>query len=286
VLGCSYVLDSQRPPFDAHGPSDLEDLLATHDFPDELRARAHAFRARLLAARLTKYGVGRGDAARELRAAADGRSVVLVGGQVEDDASIRLGTFDVADNLTLLRRARRRHPDAFVVFKPHPDVVSGLRRGHVSVSEARRVADVVLDAEIAAADVLDAVDRVEVMTSLLGFEALLRGLAVACHGLPFYAGWGLTEDLVPCSRRDRRLDLDALVAGALLLYPHYVDPRSGRPCTPEWLLEHLPRVPATPVRRPEAAAVAFAAALSRGWRRLSGATPRLSPPAGPAAAGD
>jgi len=286
VLGCSYILDAQRPPFDAHGPSDLEDLLAGHPFPAELRARARAFRERLLQARLTKYGVGRGGAVGELRAAAAGRPVVLVAGQVEDDASIRLGTFDVADNLTLLGRARARHPDACVVFKPHPDVVSGLRRGHVPRAQALAFADLVLEAEIATADVLDAVDRVEVMTSLLGFEALLRGLPVACHGLPFYAGWGLTEDLVPCRRRGRRLDLDALVAGALLLYPSYVDPRSGRPCTPEWLLEHLPRLPAAPVRRPEAAAVAVAAALSRAWRRLAGGVPRPSSAPRAAAAGD
>jgi capsular polysaccharide export protein len=119
----------------------------------------------------------------------------------------------------------------------------------------------------------------------LGFEALLRGLPVACHGLPFYAGWGLTEDLAPCPRRGRRLDVDALVAGALLLYPYYVDPRSGRPCTPEWLLEHLPRVPSAPVRRPEALAVAVAAALRRGWRRLSPAAPGFAPRPG-AAGGD
>jgi capsular polysaccharide export protein len=285
VLGCSYVMDSQRPPFDAHGPSDLENLLAAHPFPPEMRARARAFRERLLQARLTKYGVGRGGGVDHRRVAA-GRPVVLVAGQVEDDASIRLGTVDVADNLTLLTRVRARHPAAFVVFKPHPDVERGLRRGHVPRAAALRFADLVLDADVATADVLETVDRVEVMTSLLGFEALLRGLPVTCHGLPFYAGWGLTEDLVPCRRRGRRLDLDALVAGALLLYPHYVDPRSGRPCTPEWLLTHLPRVPAAPVRRPEAAAVALGAALSRAWRRLTGASARPLSAPGAVAAGD
>ena len=286
VLGCSYVLDAQRPPFDAHGPSDLEDLLAERAFTPALLDRARTFRDRLVRARLTKYGIGRGDAGRRLRAAAAGGELVLVAGQVEDDASLRLGTFDVADNATLLERARARHPRAYLVFKPHPDVVSGVRRGHVPARTAARFADLVLDAEIAAADVLDVVDRVEVMTSLLGFEALLRGLPVACHGLPFYAGWGLTEDLAACARRGRRLDLDALVAGVLLLYPHYVDPRSGRPCTPEWLLAQLQCVPAAPVRRPETLAVAAAAAVSRGWRRLSAGGSGLPPAPGPAAAGD
>ena len=38
-------------------------------------------------------------------------------------------------------------------------------------------------------------DRVVCMTSLMGFEALLRGIPVTTFGRPFYAGWGLTRDL-------------------------------------------------------------------------------------------
>jgi capsular polysaccharide export protein len=59
------------------------------------------------------------------------------------------------------------------------------------------------------------------MTSLVGFEALLRRLTVVVYGKPFYAGWGLTQDRKPISRRIRRLTLDELVAAALLLYPRY-----------------------------------------------------------------
>ncbi len=58
------------------------------------------------------------------------------------------------------------------------------------------------------------------------------------HGLPFYAGWGLTDD-PGCPRRTRRLTLDELVAGALILYPRYVDPRTGLPCPPEVLVQRL-----------------------------------------------
>ena len=61
------------------------------------------------------------------------------------------------------------------------------------------------------------------MTSLVGFEALLRGLPVVTYGQPFYAGWGLTRDHAPLARRTRRLSLDELVAGALLRYPRYVN---------------------------------------------------------------
>jgi capsular polysaccharide export protein len=77
------------------------------------------------------------------------------------------------------------------------------------------------------------------MTSLAGFEALIRGKSVTTHGQPFYAGWGLTEDLCPVARRTRNRSLDELVAAALILYPTYLDPVSGLRCGPELLIERL-----------------------------------------------
>ena len=60
-----------------------------------------------------------------------------------------------------------------------------------------------------------------------------------CYGQPFYAGWGLTHDLVPPTRRTRRLTLDELVAGALILYPTYVSRTTGKFTTPERALDEL-----------------------------------------------
>ena len=63
------------------------------------------------------------------------------------------------------------------------------------------------------------------MTSLVGFDALLRGKKVVIYGQPFYAGWGLTQDVFASGeaflRRGRKLSLDELVAGALIYYPIY-----------------------------------------------------------------
>ena len=67
------------------------------------------------------------------------------------------------------------------------------------------------------ADLIDRVDAVETMTSLAGFEAMVRGKHVAVHGRPFYAGWGLSEDLDPPPRRGRTLSIDELFAAAILL---------------------------------------------------------------------
>jgi capsular polysaccharide export protein len=70
-------------------------------------------------------------------------------------------------------------------------------------------------------------DTVHTMTSLVGFEALLRELTVKTYGLPFYAGWGLTQDSAQCARRTRSLTLEELVYGCLELYPRYYSSDKG-----------------------------------------------------------
>ncbi len=130
-------------------------------------------------------------------------------------------------------------PDAYILFKPHPDVDAGHRAGRIDDADALRLADrIVRDVPMPA--LLDAVDGVHVLTSLTGFEALLRGRDVTVHGSPFYAGWGLTRDLgpaLPC--RTRRLVIDQLAAAALILYPRYLDPVTGLLCPPEILVGRL-----------------------------------------------
>ncbi len=232
----SLTLDARRPYFDPSGPSDLELLLATAAFPPALLARAAALRAALVARGVTKYNLG---GAAPALPATPGRRRILVPGQVEDDLSVLRGAAGgVRGNLELLRAVRAAHPDAFIAFKPHPDVEAGFRRGAVPPDQARALADAVLD-KAPIAPLLDQVDAVHTITSLTGFEALLRGRAVTCWGQPFYAGWGLTEDRAPIPRRVRRLTLDELVAGALILHPRYQDPVTGLPCPPESLLDRL-----------------------------------------------
>ncbi len=84
------------------------------------------------------------------------------------------------------------------------------------------------------------VDELHVNSSLAGFEALMRGKRVTVHGVPFYAGLGLTVDRGPVpARRTARRSLDELVAAALLVYPRYLDPETGLPCPAEVLVERL-----------------------------------------------
>ncbi len=233
----SIVVDSLGIYYDPTRPSDLEALLAETDFTPALCARARALGDAIVRAGISKYSSGAGHRARI--DSPSGRRRVLVAGQVEDDLSVRLGGGEVLGNLDLLRRARAAEPDAWLIFKPHPDVDAGHRAGRIEDAEALRHVDAVVRGTPMPA-LLDAVDGVHVLTSLTGYEALLRGRDVTVHGCPFYAGWGLTRDLGPVSpRRRRRLSIDALTAAALILYPRYLDPLTGLPCPPEVLVERL-----------------------------------------------
>lgn len=232
----SLIFDRQGIYYDATRPSELEGLIAASaDLPEAALARAAALRAAVVAAGVSKYNLG----ASGPPVLPQGRRIVLVAGQVEDDASIRLGcSGPVRTNAALLAEARRLNPEAFLVWKPHPDVEAGLRPGRIAAQEA----DLVLRG-LSAPAALGAADEVWTMTSLLGFEALLRGRPVTTLGMPFYAGWGLTRDLgPPCPRRGGGVTLDGLVHAALIAYPAYADPATGEAMTAEeavaWLARH------------------------------------------------
>ena len=218
----SFVLDSKGIYFDPGQPSDLEEMLNTRVFAEEDMARARYVRNFIVKHGITKYNQ------EPLQAVqwpdSEGKHLILVPGQVEDDASIRFGCDPqgVCTNLGLLQAARQAFPDAYIVYKPHPDVSSGNRVGAVPEAEARQLANHV-ETSASVISCIEACDGVVTMTSLTGFDALLRGKQVVVHGRPFYAGWGLTQDMIPVPRRLRRLTLDQLVAAALLHYPLYWD---------------------------------------------------------------
>jgi capsular polysaccharide export protein len=225
----SLVLDPQGIYYDPSQPSRLEVLLQKGEFSGRDLARAKRLRELMLSSKISKYNL---PAAEPLQIRArPGQKVVLVPGQVADDASVRLGTQGVGDNLSLLRAVRSAEPDAYIVYKPHPDVLSGNRSGSLSHVDAPPWDQLV--GQVPVATCLASVDAVHTMTSLVGFEALLRGLPVVTYGQPFYAGWGLTLDRAPIARRTRRLTIDELVAGTLLHYPRYVSWSASCFCSAE-----------------------------------------------------
>ncbi|WP_209833485.1 capsular polysaccharide biosynthesis protein [Ruegeria sp. HKCCE3926] len=227
----SLVTDEVGIYYDPTKPSQLENLISERATlrPDQ-ELRVERLIERLLVDGLSKYNTGQ-----SAPVLPHGHRI-LVPGQVENDASILLGTNTVRSNLDLLNTAREANPEAILIYKPHPDVEAGLRDGQI---DAESIADLVVT-RTDPASLLTQVDEVWTMTSLLGFEALLRGVKVTTLGAPFYAGWGLTTDLdtVPV-RRGARPSLMGLVHATLIDYPRYFDPITRQPCPVEVAVERL-----------------------------------------------
>jgi capsular polysaccharide export protein len=215
TLPASIVIDRVGIHYDPSRPSDLESYLSSHPFAETERRRAAD-----LIARITQHGLTKYNLAGKIVDLPPAQKISLVIGQVANDASMQCGAAGLGTE-ELVARARAIHPDAFLVYKPHPDVVSGLRAGLVDAAADLIVRDGDLPALIHRADCI------HVLSSLTGFEALLRGKEVHVHGQPFYAGWGLTTDHNPPPRRQRKLALTELVAATLIAYPFYCHPDTG-----------------------------------------------------------
>lgn len=231
----SLALDDLGIYYDPTRESRLERLIAQSvDLPRHALHRAAELRTRMVALKLSKYNLQASGVALP-----SGQHTVLIPGQVEDDQSILKGAGQVKTNLELVEATRAAFPDSHLIYKPHPDVMAGLRNGGAADPKIAQIADQVLpDADIAA--LLDQVDCVSTITSLTGFEALLRGKDVVCFGAPFYAGWGLTDDRGETpSRRVAKPSIEGLIHAALVDYPHYWDPVTGVPCAVETILDRF-----------------------------------------------
>lgn len=245
----SVVIDKQGIYYDATQPSDLEQLLVHCEaLTPEQQARVQSLWQQLLEQRVSKYNVGQANTPNSFnKAQISSHRRLLIVGQVEDDLSVQYCGSSITTNSALIARVRQDHPDAYLIYKPHPDVEAGLRSGKVAESILALVDSVAY--EMAMPDCLDAVDEVHTISSLTGFEALLRGLKVSCYGLPFYAGWGLTTDIDAASapkctylqrrQRSSALTLEQLIYCTLIAYPLYRLPHGFGLAQPEQVIDYL-----------------------------------------------
>ncbi|EAJ6134976.1 TPA: capsular polysaccharide biosynthesis protein [Campylobacter lari] len=227
----SLIVDSKGLYVDPSKPSDLEDILQNHIFDESLKQRAKKLITTITQNKFSKYN----GLKHEKLNFNTNKKVILIPAQVEDDASMILGGAGF-DTLKLLQSVRKANKNAFIVFKPHPDVLSGNRKGLKDKSIILKYCDEIIE-DVSIDSAINACDEVHTITSTSGFDALLRGKKVVVYGKPFYAGWGLTSDLYEIPRRTRMLSLEELVAGVLILYPRYIHPKSKNLCEVELALD-------------------------------------------------
>lgn len=249
----SVVVDDVGIYYDATKPSRLESILTTIRLTKEQICQAQELQSLLLTKRVSKYNVGTVNKdflqqIEQFKSVKPNRKIHLVVGQVEDDASVQNCASQIRTNAELLSKVRTDFADDIVIYKPHPDIEAGLRVGGVDTVTLKK-ADLVAH-HIAMPDCLDVCQVVHTISSLTGFEALIRGLDVVCYGMPFYAGFGLTTDIVEMDNppkkaalerriRQTALTIDELIFATLVLYPIYRLPHGYGLATAKQVIDYL-----------------------------------------------
>ncbi|MBF7042054.1 capsular polysaccharide biosynthesis protein [Campylobacter volucris] len=227
----SLVVDSNGLYIDPNQESDLEYILQNYEFDENLKQRAKNLINTIIANKFSKYN---GLKHENLKFNTN-KKIILIPAQVEDDASMILGGVGF-DTLKLLQVVRENNKNAFIVFKPHPDVLSGNRKGLKDKNIILKYCDEIIE-NVSIDSAINASDEVHTITSTSGFDALLRGKKVFTYGKPFYANWGLTNDMHNISRRTKKLSLEELAAGVLIIYPRYIHPKTKNLCEVEVALD-------------------------------------------------
>lgn len=225
----SIIVDDLALPVDGGRPSRLERLIAAA--PGGVDGAGKQIREQMVRHKLSKYN---NLPHRQPAIEPSQRRRILLVDQVHGDVSVprALGSrrsFDRMLNDALESGAQ-------CVVRTHPDVMAGYRKGYITERAARTTGVVLLADKVSVASILDVVDEVWTVSSQVGFDALLRGIPVRCYAVPFYAGWGLTEDrggpaaLSALARRaTAKPSVDQLTAAALGHYPSYRNPTSWEP---------------------------------------------------------
>ncbi|WP_218314751.1 capsular polysaccharide export protein, LipB/KpsS family [Halomonas sp. 18071143] len=223
----SLCLDSKTPYFDATRPSELEDLLNNFDFTSkpELIDQAKEGINLLLETGVSKYNNSEKVSIEKFYGPKT-KKRILVLGQVEDDASIQYGCEKKLTNNDVVRLAAEENPGDQIIYKPHPDVMNGHRPYQSNPTDVENIA-LVLKKDVPLSNAFETVDHVYTVTSLGGFEALLRGIRVTTLGAPFYSGWGLTDDRQVSIRRKRSLSIEELFGISYIIYPNYYCVETG-----------------------------------------------------------
>ncbi|MDP5137503.1 hypothetical protein ORJ04_16220 [Rheinheimera baltica] len=227
----SKLLGFQSPPlsisiddvgcyYDARYPSRLEQLIKLPASIEQLSE------AKDIITRWQQFEVSKYNVSKRVEVVSE-KPFVLVIDQTYGDASITCGLASEHSFEQMLSDAISRFPDHLIVVKTHPDVEVGHKKGHFDKHSNYTANICWLTSDIHVSSLLKHADVVYTVTSQVGFEALIWGKPVYCFGMPFYAGWGLTTDILKPVTSRERVTLQQLVYATLVRYCNYIDPGTG-----------------------------------------------------------
>jgi capsular polysaccharide export protein len=218
----SIVQDDIGIYYDATSPSKLEEILNSYDFKNdkELMAIAKKAKQKIIEYKISKYNNFKKI---DLSYLDNSKEKVLIIAQTAGDSSLEYGLGNRFTTQEIIDDAINDNPDAQVYIKIHPDVLVGKKESDINPKDIPPKCQILQD-NANPIELLQYFDKVYTKTSGMGMEALLLDKEVYCFGMPFYAGWGVTKDRLVSKRRNRKLTVDEIFAGAYILYSNYYNP--------------------------------------------------------------
>ncbi|MFB4331515.1 capsular polysaccharide biosynthesis protein [Paenibacillus sp. CR_12] len=211
--------------YDATTPSQLEDLLNQGNFTGSVISEARECLEYIQHNKISKYN----HTLDSFKVKRNSKENILLVDQTLHDMSVSLGLANESTFQEMFRYALETYPDANIYIKYHPDVIAGKKKGYLSELSIVNDRVTIINVDTNPIELIEQMDRVLVVTSQLGFEALMLNKNVSCFGLPFYASWGLTTDSIMSERRVQKRTVEELFAASYLLYPSYIRPQTGIP---------------------------------------------------------
>lgn len=224
--GLSIMLDDITAYYDATKISRLSRLLQDgRALSNSELDRSLAAIEKIVATKVSKYNHAPAIA---VKIGTPGRRKILLIDQRFGDQSVSSGLADEHTFNRMLLDAINNNPDCDIIIKQHPDAIKGGKSSYYSnerLAFTQHMDHIYLvNYDINPYSLLELVDEVYVATSGMGFEALMAGKKVHCYGMPFYAGWGLTEDQITLPSRTRNRSLPEVFYFAYIELSRYFDP--------------------------------------------------------------
>ncbi len=208
--------------YDATVPSKLENILNTYDFD---RDKELLNKAKEAIALIKKYHISKYNNSKDIDKnyfQKDEKRVLIIA-QTAGDSSLEYGRGNEYSTDDMIKEALNKNPEHKIYLKIHPDVLSGKKSSDIDIQNISKEISIISE-DINPISLLKHFKKVYTKTSGMGFEALLVGCECVCFGMPFYAGWGITDDRLTCKRRNRKLSVEEVFASAYILYTRYVNP--------------------------------------------------------------
>ena len=220
-----FIIDDLGYYYDSRQPSRIEKTLNDPNFKltDEQLILSKKLINKIIDNKLTKYSkyteLGANNNLELIE------NSILVIEQKNGDASLHFAGVQEGDFSEMLKDACLNNSNNTVYLKRHPDNILGEKSFEINTEDFHNL--VILPDNVSVISVLDKCHTVYTLSSQVGFEALLRGKSVKTYGLPFYSGWGVTDDMKTCSRRTQKRSIEEIFYVICIMYSVYVNSIDG-----------------------------------------------------------